>query len=57
MLFNSLIFFVFLPIVFAGYWWIGERRWQNVWLYLRVGYVKSDKKGLTCFLKNKNKKK
>ena len=32
MLFNSLIFFIFLPIVFAGYWWIGERRWQNAWL-------------------------
>lgn len=38
MLFNSLIFFIFLPIVFAGYWWIGERRWQNVWL-LAASYV------------------
>ena len=38
MLFNSLIFFVFLPIVFVGYWWIGERRWQNAWL-LVASYV------------------
>ena len=38
MLFNSLIFFIFLPIVFAGYWWIGDRRWQNVWL-LAASYV------------------
>lgn len=32
MLFNSLVFFIFLPIVFAGYWIIGERRKQNLWL-------------------------
>ncbi len=38
MLFNSLVFFVFLPIVFAGYWWIGERKKQNLWL-LVASYV------------------
>ena len=38
MLFNSLTFFIFLPIVFAGYWRIGERRWQNVWL-LAASYL------------------
>lgn len=38
MLFNSLTFFIFLPAVFAGYWWIGERRWQNAWL-LTASYV------------------
>lgn len=32
MLLNSLIFFVFLPMVIAGCWWIGERRWLNAWL-------------------------
>jgi len=38
MLFNSLIFFIFLPIVFVGYWLIGDHKWQNVWLLL-ASYV------------------
>lgn len=38
MLFNSLIFFIFLPIVFGGYWLLKERKWQNVWLLL-ASYV------------------
>lgn len=38
MLFNSLIFFIFLPIVFSGYWLLGDRRRQNVWL-LFASYI------------------
>ena len=40
MLFNSLDFAVFLPLVFAGYWMLGgaRRREQNFWLLL-VSYV------------------
>ena len=38
MLFNSLVFFIFLPVVFAGYWWIGDRKKQNLWL-LVASYI------------------
>ena len=38
MLFNSVIFFLFLTFVFAAYWMIRERRAQNV-LLLVASYV------------------
>jgi len=43
MLFNSYSFFVFLPIVFAGYWLLARRRmWQNLFVvvasYFFYGY-------------------
>jgi len=41
MLFNSLIFFVFMPMVIAGCWWIGERRWANVCCLGEYGIISS----------------
>ena len=38
MLFNSFVFIVFLPIAFAGYWLIRQRRLQNLWIVL-VSYI------------------
>lgn len=41
MLFNSLAFALFLPVVFAGYWLIGRRctlRWQNLFV-VAASYV------------------
>ncbi len=40
MLFNSLTFLIFLPIVLVGYWWLCGRsyKWQNVWLLI-ASYV------------------
>jgi len=41
MLFNSLTFLIFLPLVFAIYWLLGKAKklmWQNLWL-LTASYV------------------
>ena len=38
MLFNTITFFLFLPIAFAGYWVLRDRKLQNVWLLL-ASYV------------------
>lgn len=38
MLFNSFAFIVFLPIAFASYWLINNRRLQNLWVVF-VSYV------------------